>query len=151
MYRRRRDALDRWPTNLGAVPAGSYPPGDIYPHGALSLSRRSEPADGRPRRRSRARLPGGHTGQSTAASYCPGDVTASADLSHFVFATSWNVFAPGGQLSRARVGLRQRHRPGTVTVASKTPGRGKHPATSPADQSGDPLQIPAYPATAPTS
>ena len=75
--------------------------------------------------------------------YCPGDVTASADLNHFVFATEWNVFAPGGQLTAARLRLRQRHRhDGPSPIASKTPSGDDIPS-EPGDASGDPLQIPA--------
>ncbi len=74
--------LDRWPTNLAAVPPGIYPPGagasvTTAPGGEHALDC----------------LPAG------APNVCPGDVNASSDLSHFVFASEWNVFAPGGQLT----------------------------------------------------
>ena len=84
------------------------------------------------------------------ANYCPGDVTASADLTHFVFASSWNVFAPGGQLSAPGSVYDNDTDAGTVAVASKTPA-GDNIPTEPTDSAGDPLQIPASPTMARTS
>jgi len=78
----------------------------------------------------------------TTGSDCPGDVTASADLTHFVFATEWNVFAPGGQLSAPGSVYDNNTTTGAVTVASKTPA-GDDVPSEPADHAGDPLQIPA--------
>ena len=64
---------ERWPTDLGAISPA--------PH-ALDCSK----------------LFGEFFG-GQAYNICPGDVTASADLSHFVFATETHLFAPEGRLS----------------------------------------------------
>ena len=77
-----------------------------------------------------------------AVTDCPGDVTASSDLTHFVFATEWNVFAPGGQLSAPGSVYDNNTATGAVTTASKTPAGDDIPS-EPADHVGDPLQIPA--------
>jgi hypothetical protein len=77
-----------------------------------------------------------------AASDCPGDVTASADLSHFVFASEWNVFASGGQLTAPGSVYDNGTNANTVVVASKTPA-GDNIQSEPTDQAGDPLQIPS--------
>src|SRR5262249_24550749 len=88
--------LDRWPTNLATVPDGNYPEGsNLYPHGGSPYPG-EEPATVAPGGMRALDCP---TGEEIAANFCPGDVTASADLRHFVFATRWNVFAAGGQLS----------------------------------------------------
>ena len=82
------------------------------------------------------------TPSGLTASDCPGDVTASSDLSHFVFATEWNLFAPGGQLSPPGSVYDNNTAADTVAVASKTPAGDDIPE-EPTDQAGDPLQIPA--------
>ncbi len=93
------EALDRWPTNLGSVPAGSY---SAYP-GAGLASYQNGPA--------LPVAPGGEHALDCPfyggdADFCAGDVTASADLSHFVFSQRVDVFQrPGGQLNRAGLGL----------------------------------------------
>ncbi len=81
-------------------------------------------------------------GSAPSRNYCPGDVTASADLSHFVFATEWNVFAPGGKLAPPGSVYDNDIGDSTVKVASKTP-RGENIPSEPTDHAGDPLQIPA--------
>jgi hypothetical protein len=135
--------LGRWPTNLGAVPDGSYPAWQgIYPYGGY-------PDEGA---QALTTAPGGSHAldcpatngsfQEKAANNCPGDVTGSADLNHFVFATEWNVFAPGGQLSPPGSVYDNNTATGTVVVASKAPGGGDI-ASEPTDKAGDPLQIPA--------
>jgi hypothetical protein len=130
--------LDRWPTNISLIPDGSYPPeSNIYPHGGSPYPG-EEPA---------SIAPGGVRAldcptSGAAKSYCPGDVTASADLRHFVFATQWNIFAPGGQLSSPGSVYDNNTDSNTVTVASKTPA-GDDILSEPGNHSGDPLQIPA--------
>jgi DNA-binding beta-propeller fold protein YncE len=116
--------LDRWPTNLAAVPPGVYPPGAnqstmTAPGGVHALD-----------------CPPG------APNYCPGDVNASSDLSHFVFAAEWNVFAPGGQLSAPGSVYDNDTAAGTVAVVSKTPAGDDIPA-EPTDHADNPLRIPA--------
>lgn len=113
--------LDRWPTNLATVPAGVNP--DIG----------NEPSPG-----------GLHALDCPKALYyyCPGDVTASSDLSHFIFASEWNVFAPGGQLGAPGSVYDNNTATGEVVVASKT-SSGNDIPSQPTDGSGDPLQIPA--------
>jgi hypothetical protein len=137
--------LDRWPTDLAAVPDGSYPPDSlIYSHGGGELPAGEQPAQ---------TAPGGsraldcadvldHPGGGLIANYCPGDVTASSDLSHFVFATEWNLFAPGGQLNPPGSVYDNNTAADTLAVASKTPAGDAIPE-EPTDQAGDPLQIPA--------
>ena len=135
---RRRQLLGRWPTNLGAVPDGSYPPSaTIYPRrlsdrGAQALTT----APGGPHALDCPAVNGG-----IVENNCPGDVTASSDLSHFVFATEWNVFAPGGQLSPPGSVYDNNTATGTVAVASMTPS-GEDIPSEPTDHAGDPLQIP---------
>lgn len=72
-------------------------------------------------------------------------MTASDDLSHFVFASRWNVFdddgqglldAPGSVYDNDTVA-------GTVKVASIAPGGGGPIMPEPGNKSGDVLQIPA--------
>ena len=82
---------------------------------------------------------------------CPGDVTASSDLSHFVFATEWSrsrlaasSSAPVPSTTTTRTLTRSRS-------ASKSSRRRADPQPSLGDQAGDPLQIPAVSATDPTS
>jgi hypothetical protein len=132
---------DRWPTNLATVPDGSY----AYPNGYEVFAN-----DITPEVIARGGLhaldcPIVHnTVFSGSYSYnnCPGDVTTSTDLSHFVFASEWNVFAPGGQLTPPGSVYDNNTAAATVTVASKTPA-GDDIVAEPTDQAGDPLQIPA--------
>lgn len=138
--------LERWPTNLGLVPAGQYPAGSsLYPHGGF-------PAPGE---LPASVAPGGDRALDCPSqgvppigpfdlinNYCPGDVTTSADLSHFVFATTWNIFAPGGQLNGAGSVYDNNTAAGSVSVASKTPA-GENIPNEPGDQSNTPLSIPA--------
>jgi hypothetical protein len=147
---------DRWPTNLGAVPDGSYPTGlTMVPHGGFATPG-EQPAQAAPGG-DRALtcptaivdtngdpLPAGSdlTKGNDVQNYCPGDVTASADLSHFVFATEWNVFAPGGRLGAPGSVYDNETAAGTLAVASKTPAGADIPS-EPGDQFGDPLQTPA--------
>jgi hypothetical protein len=131
--------LDRWPTNLATVPAGQYPPGvDFYSH--VSVNPGDQPL---------SEAPGGLGALNCPTvgaffdppNFCPGDVTASADLSHFVFASGWNVFAAGGQLTPPGSVYDNATQAQTVTVASRTPGGANIPS-EPNDASGDPLEIP---------
>ncbi|MGA8744563.1 MAG: NHL repeat-containing protein [Solirubrobacterales bacterium] len=125
--------LDRWPTNLATVPAGVKPDTG---HGPEGVSPGGEHALDCPEVI--------ETGGFHQALYnnCPGDVTASSDLSHFVFASEWNVLAPGGQLSAPGSVYDNNTNSGTVAVASKTPAGDDIPS-QPTDAAGDPLQIPA--------
>jgi hypothetical protein len=142
--------LERWPTNLSLVPDGQYPPRSwYYAHGGNPYP--AEPPD--------TVSPGGMRALDCPTSVrwndptkldianiglntCPGDVTASADLSHFVFATTWNVFAPDGQLGGPGSVYDNDTKAGSVVVASKTPSGENLPA-EPGDQAGDPPTIPA--------
>jgi hypothetical protein len=138
--------LERWPTNLGLVPDGQYPSGsDIYPHGGLPMPGEQPatvaPGGDRALDCPSAGVPPVST-NNLEVNYCPGDVTTSADLSHFVFATTWNVFAPGGELSGPGSVYDNDTRSGAVSVASKTPA-GDNIPNEPGDQSNTPLSIPA--------
>jgi hypothetical protein len=73
---------------------------------------------------------------------CPGEVNASSDLSHFVFASEWNVFAPGGRLTTPGSVYDNDTAAGTVAVVSKTPAGDDIPA-EPTDHANNPLRIPA--------
>ena len=138
--------LDRWPTNLNVVPSGSYPEGSyIIPGGLYRL----EPGEGEYVRLAPS---GSHSldcpyvAETTffydsTADDCPGDVTASADLSHFIFATEWNVFATGGQLSAPGSVYDNNTVTKTVAVASLTPS-GEGIPEEPTDLAGDTIQIP---------
>jgi hypothetical protein len=134
-------ALGRWPTNLGAVPAGSY---SGYPAGASLASYQSgPPVQIAPGGKHALDCPYGPSsyGYASEADFCPGDVTASSDLSHFVFASTWNVFAPGGQLTAPGSVYDNNTTTGATAVASKTPAGDDIPS-EPTDGAGDPLQIP---------
>lgn len=123
--------LDRWPTNLGAVPPGLNPTaleGGVSPGGIHALDCPS------------VRSTGGFVG-SIIENWCPGEVSASSDLSHFVFSSEWNVFAPGGNLSAPGSVYDNNTSASTVGVASWTPG-GEPIPSEPTDHAGDPLQIP---------
>ncbi len=111
---------ERWPSNLGAISAG------VNPGASHSLDCPS--------------VVGGSF-NSAVENYCPGDVTASSDLSHFVFATEWNLFAPQGQLAAPGSVYDNNTAASTMTVASRT-SAGTNIPNEPADASGDPLQIP---------
>ena len=118
--------LDRWPTNLESVPAGlkHY----VGPGAKTTPGRELNALDCPP-----SFL---ETGSLNA---CPGDVTASEDLSHFVFATEWNPFTPDGQLSPPGSvydnDIRNR-----VTVASSF--QRQTDPSEPGDRAGDPLANP---------
>ncbi|MGA8744555.1 MAG: hypothetical protein WB507_01670 [Solirubrobacterales bacterium] len=107
---------ERWPTDLGAVSESAHaldcPPINL----------------------------GGFN--NIAYNYCPDDVTASADLTHFVFADEAHLFAPEGQLAAPGSVYDNDTTSGALAVASKLPGGTPIPA-QPTDRAGDPLQIPA--------
>ncbi|MGA8746209.1 MAG: hypothetical protein WB507_10135 [Solirubrobacterales bacterium] len=125
--------LERWPTNLSIAPGGHYlaeegkapvpTAGGVHALDCLNV------------------VQGGFRGSNL----CPGDVTASSDLSHFVFATEWSTFASEGSEGQVTP-------PGSVydnntvtksvDVASKLAGGAPIPA-EPTDEAGDTLQIPA--------
>ncbi len=139
-------ALDRWPTNLGTVPDGSYNGLPLYPPG-INVELTAPPLSTAPGGAHALDCPYdgpdlGYTFIALIPDYCPGDVTASSDLSHFVFATEWNVFAPGGQLGAPGSVYDNNTQAATVAVASKTPAGGNIPSEA-TDGAGDPLQIPA--------
>ncbi len=73
---------------------------------------------------------------------CPGDVTASANLTHFVFATETHLFSPQGQLAAPGSVYDNDVATANVEVASKL-SDGEPIPSQPTDQAGDPLQIPA--------
>ena len=73
--------------------------------------------------------------------HCPGDVTQSADLSHFVFATESTLFAPEGQRAAPGSVYDDDTATGAVTVASRD-SNGEPIPSQPTDLAGDPLQIP---------
>ena len=133
-------ALDRWPTNLAPFPPAHFPstatsstgetPETIAP-GGIAFARLSDSS-------------------KTSYNNCPGDVTASSDLSHFVFASEWNVFAPGGQLSAPGSVYDNDTVAGTVAVASKTPAGEDIPASPPTTPATR-CRSPPSPATDPTS
>src|SRR5262249_37000155 len=78
--------VDRLPTNLGSIPTGLNPyavEGGVSPGGVHSLDCVDVIGTGG----------GGSFPQSVYENYCPGEVSASSDLSHFVFSTAWNLFA----------------------------------------------------------
>lgn len=125
--------LDRWPTDLGTTPGGTYPPelgvfgGNTAPGGEHALD-----------------CPGGQSATNIFSynSLCPGDVTASANLSHFVFATEWNAFAIDGQLGPPGSVYDNDTETDTVAVVSVL-SNGNPIPSEPSDPVGDPLQIPA--------
>ncbi|HVC07891.1 MAG TPA: hypothetical protein VND98_09945 [Solirubrobacterales bacterium] len=123
--------LDRWPSNLGAVPTGLNPTaleGGVSPGGVHSLDCPDVSSTG------------GFVG-SIVENNCPGEVSASSDLSHFVFSTEWNLFTPGGNLNPPGSVYDNNTAAGTVAVASMTPSGDAIPS-EPGDHAGDPLQIP---------
>jgi hypothetical protein len=135
--------LDRWPTNLDTVPDG------IYPKGSNVYSWDDQPPTGQPL----SLAPGGAHALDCPAAItepfgniaphdCAGDIGASADLSHFVFASRWNVFAPDGQLSPPGSVYDNDTNARTVAVASKT-ATGEPIPSEPTNATGEPLQIPA--------
>jgi len=144
VWRADGSALGRWPTNLGSVPNGAYNTPYYYSHGGY-LEAGEQPL---------IVAPGGvkalncpfvdQSGEGEpAASDCPGDVTASStNLSHFVFATEWNAFAPGGLLTAPGSVYDNNTSSGSVVIASKT-ASGVSIPSEPADHAEDPLQIPA--------
>ena len=119
--------LERWPSDLASVPAGVWPREMVLHEGE----------------RPSTVAPGGMQAlDCPSPQYCAGDVTASADFSHFVLSTNWNQFSPEGQLSPPGSVYDNNTAAHTVTVASKLPAGGDIPQ-QPTDSSGDPLQIPA--------
>ena len=117
--------IARWPTNLATVPAGRYlngegqevqTPGGIHAFDCPTIG--------------------------SVTNVCPGDVTASSDLKHFVFASEWNPFAPGGQVSAPGSVYDNDTAAETVKVVSVLQNGEPIPAEA-TDESGDPLQIPA--------
>ena len=122
--------IDRWPTNLGSVPPGLNPTateGGVSPGGVHSLDCPD------------VRATGGF--EDIIENNCPGEVSASSDLSHFVFSTEWNLFASDGNLTPPGSVYDNNTKTGSVVVASLTPGGDAIPS-EPADHAGDPLQIP---------
>ena len=135
--------LDRWPTNLASVPNGQYPPGWKFYTRAVYVEPGDEPLAFAPGGEGALDCPGVSTDDhTTSGNYCPGDVTASSDLSHFAFATEWNVFAPGGQLRAPGSVYDNDTRTDSIAIASKAPAGNDIPS-EPGDAFGDPLQIPA--------
>ena len=87
-------------------------------------------------------VPGGSHALDCPGNDCPGDVSSSSDLSHFVFATESHLFAPEGQLGAPGSVYDNDTRTQTVTVASKTAAGAAIPA-QPTDRAEDPLRIPS--------
>ena len=136
-------SLGRLPTNLATVPAGQYPPGVNMYTRVDYVQPGDEPLSEAPGGLGALNCPGiSNDGNSISANVCPGDVTASSDLSHFVFASEWNVFAPGGQLRPPGSVYDNDIADSTVTIASKAPDGSDIPI-EPGDASGDPLEIPS--------
>jgi len=133
--------LARWPTGLSTTPAGEYPAGsNIWPQSEYILAG-EHPLQTAPGGIHSLDCPAvGESGQ-LLANDCPGEVSASSDLSHYVFTTEWNVFAPGGQLSAPGSAYDNSTVSGSTTVVSKTAAGAPIPS-EPGDQAGDPLQIP---------
>jgi hypothetical protein len=153
VYSADGDYLGRWPSNLASVPDGSYPhESNFITHGGYFIPG-EELTDVAPGGTRSLNCPSIYVGNENldgiAANNCPGDVTASADLSHFVFASRWNVFAPGGQLDAPGSVYDYDTETGTVVVASRLPGLIGEPGngppipSEPGNESGDVLQIPA--------
>ena len=88
--------------------------------------------------------------RSIVENSCPGEVSASSDLSHFVFSTEWNIFAPGGNLRPPGSVYDNNTGTGTVAVASLTPG-GEPIPSEPSDHAGIRFRSPAYQTMARTS
>jgi hypothetical protein len=114
--------IDRWPTDLPTVQPGVNPDaeGGVSPGGMHSLD---------------------CVAINGTSNNCPGEVNASADLSHFVFSTEWNVFAEGGRLNPPGSVYDNNTKSSTVTVVSRTPS-GEDIPNEPTDHSGNPLYIP---------
>lgn len=121
--------LDRWPTNLGSVPPGVNPTlaSGVSKGGIASMNCTV--------------IHDTAFFNDAIANNCPGEVTASGDLSHFVFSTEWNQFAPGGTLNPPGSVYDNNTAARTVSVASKTTAGAGIPS-EPGDQTGDPLQVP---------
>jgi hypothetical protein len=142
--------LERWPTNLSLVPDGQYPPGTwYYAHGGkpYDLEKPDTVAPGGARALDcptavRWNNPSTLDIPNISMNACAGDVTASADLSHFVFATAWNVFAPDGQIGGGGSVYDNDTDTGAVTVASQT-AAGEPIPSEPGNKAGDPPEIPA--------
>ena len=138
--------LERWPQDLSSVPDGSYPPGveHLYTHGGSPLPGEmpAHVAPGGERALDCPTSTYDEREEFPGSNFCPGDVTSSDDLSHFVFATRWNVFAEGGILDAPGSVYDDNTVTGTVKVASIAPEGGPI-MPEPGDKAGDPLQIPA--------
>ena len=126
---------DRWPTNLATVPDGLHthfePTGDLVDVQAGGVHALDCPP-----------VQSSAFAAVKVANECPGDVTASLDLSHFVFSTRRNVFAAGGLLNAPGSVYDNDTRAGTTVVASLTPGGEGIPKEA-LDNSGATLRIPA--------
>jgi hypothetical protein len=118
-----------WPTNLATVPPGVNPsvPSGVSPGGMRALDCPT--------------IQMGNT-SSLAEGNCPGEVTASADLSHFVFSSGWNVFAPGGRVSPPGSVYDNNTETGEIVVASKT-SAGLDIPREPGNSTEYPLEIPS--------
>jgi hypothetical protein len=142
--------LERWPSNLPTAPDGEYPdfPDESYlfPHSGLPFPG-EEPSELAPGGLRALDCPvafreRGGSQPDFYNNFCPGDVTASDNLRHFVFASAWNVFAPGGQLSGPGSVYDNDTQTGEVIVASRT-AAGDNIQAEPGNESEDPLQLPA--------
>ena len=114
LYGAEGELRERWPTDLGATSDGSHSLDCLTVSGGPSYND------------------------------CPGDVTASADLTHFLFASEEHNFATEGEGLLSPPGSVYDDDTGTgvVKVASQLPG-GEPIPSQPTDHAGDPLQIPA--------
>jgi hypothetical protein len=97
-----------WPTNLATVPAGVNPnvEGGVSPGGMHALD---------------CAIVHQENPNTLVEGNCPGEVAASGDLSHFVFSSVWNVFAPGGQTAPPGSVYDNNTETGEIVVVSKTP------------------------------
>jgi hypothetical protein len=129
--------LDRWPTNLETVPDGVHKHLDDANEPIFT-----EPGGVRSLDCPRVLIESQFGSGEPTANYCPGDVTASEDLSHFIFASRWNKFTPEGQLDAPGSVYDNDTEANTVVVASKLADGSPIPAES-SNQADDPLQIPA--------
>jgi hypothetical protein len=130
-------SLGRWPTNLASVPDG------LHTH----LNSKEETVQVQDGGEHALDCPAVNTSgninfSSIVRNFCSGDVTASEDLSHFVFASEWNKFAPGGTLNAPGSVYDNNTTTGEVVVASKTPNNEPIPK-EPTDPASNPLEIPA--------
>ena len=135
-------ALDRWPTNLATVPPGSYNGLPMYTFGPYAENKPPlTTAPGGIHALDCPYAPEEYGQERLNADFCSGDVTASSDMVHFVFATEWNEFAPGGRVGAPGSVYDNNTVTGAMAVASKLPS-GQNLSSEPTDAAGDPLQIP---------